>query len=113
MTYSYFVRYESTVENPSAFIDYYRTRHALILARFPGLRKLILHTPADWHDPCQVNKGTVTLLAQMVFDSQEHLQAALHSDARKEAREDFANFPALGGVVFHQAMIDEEIYCSS
>ena len=110
MTVSYFVRYEGKAESAADFIERYRTRHAPILARFPRIRKVVLHTPVDWSDPCPVNKGNFAVLAQMVFDSQEDLVAALASAARLEAREDFAHFPAFDGAVFHQAMTSEELY---
>lgn len=110
MTVSYFVRYEGEAKNASAFIEHYRTQHAPILARFPGIRELVLHTPIDWHDPCPVHPGNFVLLAQMVFDSREELLAALASSLRFEAREDFASFPPFDGEVFHQAMAGETLY---
>ena len=110
MTVSYFVRYEGKAESAAIFIERYRRNHAPILARFPRIRKVVLHTPVDWDDPCLVHKGNFALLAQMVFDSHDDLVAALASPARFEAREDFANFPAFKGGVFHQAMASEELY---
>lgn len=112
MDVSYFVRYEGRAENREAFIDYYRGTHAAILKRFPGIRKLILHVPAEWNDPCPVRKGNFALLAQMVFDSAADLQAALESRERQEAREDFSNFPPFHGEIFHQATASEEVYLS-
>ena len=50
MTVSYFVRYE--VEAPDEFIRHYRDRHVPILARWPGMRRVILHRPVPWRD-CQ------------------------------------------------------------
>jgi hypothetical protein len=44
------------------------------------------------------------LLAQMVFDSTQTLDVALHSAARREAREDFHRFPQFDGEVTHEAM---------
>lgn len=110
MAVSYFVRYEGRSENNAAFIEYYRKTHAAILARFPGIRKLVLHVPMEWRDPCTVRKGNFELLAQMVFDSETALQAALESPARQDARDDFSNFPPFHGQVFHQAMVSEEVY---
>lgn len=107
---SYFVRYEGKAENAQAFLGYYREKHVPILARFPRIRKIILHVPAAWNDPFPVKEGNCALLAQMVFDSKRDLDAALASPARNEARGDFASFPAFGGEVFHQAMTSEEAY---
>ncbi len=110
MAVSYFVRYEGRAEDHEAFVGYYRSTHAAILRRFPGIRKLILHVPQEWSDPCPVRKGNFALLAQMVVDSAADLQAALESRERREARGDFSNFPAFHGEIFHQAMASEEVY---
>lgn len=109
MTVSYFVRYEIAPENATAFVEYYRTRHAAILWRFPGLRRLVLHTRASWRDPAGVNAGTTFLLVQMEFDDETALATALASPARAEARADFHRFPAYAGTVMHQAMTSEEV----
>lgn len=110
MAVSYFVRYEGQAENHEAFVDYYRSTHAAILKRFPAIRKLVLHVPLEWNDPCPVRKGNFALLAQMVFDSAAELQTALESRERQEARGDFSNFPPFHGEIFHQAMASHEVY---
>lgn len=109
MSLSYFVRYEIVPEKARDFLEYYRTRHAAILWRLPGLQRLVLHHPAGQHDPAAVNAGTTFLLVQMVFADEASLAAALASPARAEARADFARFPAFAGAVTHQAMTAEEI----
>ena len=43
-------------------------------------------------------------------DDAKALDVALRSDARKDAREDFAGFPAFEGEVTHQAMKAEVIF---
>jgi uncharacterized protein (TIGR02118 family) len=110
MTASYFVRYEGEAANRAGFLRYYRDRHAPILARFPGIRSIILHSPVEWHDTFPVNPDRFTLLAQMIFDSEEDLDRALQSEARAEARVDFAHFPQFEGVVYHQAVVSEEVF---
>lgn len=109
MTVSYFVRYEIEDADRGAFLAHYRDRHAPILHRFPGLRRLVLHTPAAWSDPAAVTAGTCSLLVQMEFDDEAALAAALASPARADARADFHRFPAWRGRVTHQAMESEEI----
>jgi uncharacterized protein (TIGR02118 family) len=104
MTASYFVRYQGTFAEPERFLAHYAGPHARILAEFPGIRSLILHRPAAWTDPFPVDPAGSALLAQMSFDSTEALNAALASDARRRARDDFANFPAFDGSVSHEAM---------
>ena len=107
---SYFVRYEGNAESPAAFLQYYRDRHVPILMRFPGLQRIVLHTPITWQDPFPVTADRFALVAQMIFDSQRDLNAALQSEARSIARGDFGNFPPFHGLVFHQAALSEEVF---
>ena len=104
MSVSYFVRYDIEPEDVEAFTDYYRTRHVAVLAEWPGLKSVTLHTPVAWSDPAAVNRGTAVLLAQLEFDSTDDLNRALESPQRLKAREDFAKFPRYTGRVTHQAM---------
>ena len=101
---SYFVRYRGTSPDPAAFRTHYETGHAAILRRFPGIRSLVLHQPVPAHDPFPVRPGGTFLLAQMQFDSAAELDAALHSHARRQARDDFLSFPPFEGEVTHEAM---------
>jgi uncharacterized protein (TIGR02118 family) len=107
---SYFVRYRGQAADPLAFARYYENEHAQILRRFLGIRSLILHQPMRWNDPFPVHPDGTELLAQMTFDSAADLDAALKSDARREARTDFARFPAFTGEVTHQAMNAKVIF---
>jgi hypothetical protein len=50
------------------------------------------------------------LLAQLEFESVESMEAALQSEARAAAREDFRRFPPYEGSVVHQAMAQEEVF---
>lgn len=110
MTVSYFVRYD--VEAPEDFVLQYRARHVPILARWPGMRRVILHRPVPWSDPCPVNRAASFLVAQLEFESQADLDRALLSPERLEARGDFERFPPFEGKVFHQAMSQEEVFRS-
>jgi len=107
---SYFVGYEGKAENKEAFLAHYRDRHSLILARFPGIRRIVLHTPTVWHDPFPVKPDRFALVAQMIFDTQEDLDNALQSEERAIAREDCASFPPFLGSIYHQATISEEVF---
>ena len=107
---SYFVRYRGRAADPAAFVGYYRDRHAAILRTFPRIESLVLHTPATFSDPFPVRAGGTALLAQMVFRDQAGLAAALQSDARKQAREDFARFGAFDGEITHEALSAEVIF---
>ena len=55
-------------------------------------------------DPFAVRRGETFLLAQMQFDSAGDLDAALRSEARRRARDDFHRFPPFDGDVTHEAM---------
>jgi uncharacterized protein (TIGR02118 family) len=110
MTVSYFVRYE--IEASEDFVRHYKERHVPILARWPGMRRVILHRPAAWTDPCPVNKASSFLVAQLEFASQADLDSALQSPERILARSDFERFPPYKGKVFHQAMSQEEVFRS-
>src|SRR5262245_27798304 len=110
MSVSYFVRYEGHAESPEAFLSHYRDHHVPILARFPGIQRIVLHTPTAWRDPFPVNPDRFSLLAQMIFDSADDLQRAFQSDARASARNDFGNFPPFHGLVYHQATFSQEVF---
>jgi uncharacterized protein (TIGR02118 family) len=110
MSVSYFIRYEIHAADVAEFLERYRRGHVAILAKLPGLLRVVLHTPAEWNDPFAVNRGDAVLLAQLEFASAEALKAALFSDARAEARIDMQSFPAFGGTVTHQAMQSEEAW---
>ncbi len=107
---SYFVRYRGSSADPDAFHAHYETRHAAILRQFPAIRSLILHRPAAWTDPFPVRCGETFLLAQMQFDGAGDLDAALKSDARRRARDDFHRFPSFAGEITHEAMIGKVIF---
>jgi uncharacterized protein (TIGR02118 family) len=107
---SYFVRYRGKAADPEAFVGYYRDRHAAILRTFPRIKSLVLHTPVAFDDPFPVRAGGTALLARMLFPDQAGLEAALRSDARKQAREDLARFGAFDGEITHEALSAEVVF---
>jgi uncharacterized protein (TIGR02118 family) len=107
---SYFVRYRGLASEPDAFLAHYENEHAAILRRVPKIRSLILHRPTSWNDPMPVRRSETFLLAQMKFESAGELDAALRSEARREARDDFHCFPAFSGEVTHEAMIGKVVF---
>lgn len=110
MTISYFVRYEIAVSDLGAFLERYRKVHVPVVARWPGLRRLTMHTPVDWNDPVAVNRGKAVLMAQLEFDDTESMNRAFASPERAAAREDFKRFMTFEGTVTHQAMHSEEVW---
>jgi len=107
---SYFVRYRGSCSDARAFHAHYEMQHAAILRQFPNIRSLILHRPAAWTDPFPVQRGETFLLAQMQFASAGDLDAALRSDARRRARDDFHHFPPFSGEVTHEAMTADVLF---
>lgn len=113
MTVSYFVRYEGNADDLPAFLRYYRERHVPILSRWPGLRRVVLHTPVPWDDPFPVRRGGAVLMAQIEFETEADLAGALRSAERAEARQDLNyRFPAFHGTVIHQALAQDELWRS-
>jgi uncharacterized protein (TIGR02118 family) len=110
MSVSYFVRYDVVARDPAAFLRYYREHHVKVLARWPGLKRIVLHTPIEWSDAWPVSRGRAVLMAQLEFDSPEALHAALASPERAAARADMANFPPYEGTVTHQALEGAEAW---
>jgi uncharacterized protein (TIGR02118 family) len=110
MPVGYFVRYRGLPQPQDAFVEYYRTRHAALLRAFPGIRSLVIHTPANCHDPQAVSADGSDFLAEMQFSSLDALGEALRSPARERARIDFANLPRGTAAVTHQAMFSERLF---
>jgi uncharacterized protein (TIGR02118 family) len=111
MAVSYFVRYVGRPADAERFLDHYRSRHAAILREYPGIRACRLHHPIAWNDPVAVRKDDVFVLAELVFDSAEDLDRALHSETRQRSRADFMNFPPLeGGEIRHLAVQTETLF---
>jgi uncharacterized protein (TIGR02118 family) len=107
---SYFVRYRGEASDPAEFAAYYAQHHAQILRRFPEIASLTLHLPIASADPFAVKPGGSFMLAQMAFADAASLNRALRSEARREARADFARFPAFDGEVTHEAMRRQVIF---
>jgi uncharacterized protein (TIGR02118 family) len=107
---SYFVRYDIEIADLAAFMHRYREVHVPLVARWPGLRRMVLHTPLAWRDPFPVNPGKAVLMAQLEFESEAAMNAAFASAERATARDDFKRFPRYDGSVVHQAMAQEEVF---
>ena len=51
MSVSYFVRYDVAAPDLKGFLERYRKLHVPLVAKWPGLRRMVMHTPVDWRDP--------------------------------------------------------------
>lgn len=83
-------------EDPGAFDAHYRDVHSSIVGRYPNLRDVRLTTPAG----VAGRPAPFHLMAEMTFDSDEDLEAALVSDAGAESARDLRNFAGAGVTVF-------------
>lgn len=101
---TYFVRYRGLPQPQDNFNTYYRTKHSEILKQMPGLRRLVLHVPADWRDPFPVNPDGTDFLAEMTFADAAAFKTGIESRARALARDDLANLPRGSATVTHQVM---------
>jgi uncharacterized protein (TIGR02118 family) len=81
--------------DPAAFDDYYRTTHTPLALKQPGLVRLTFGHARS------LNPGQPGpyLVAELDFDSEEAMGAALASPEGRAAGKDIANF-ATGGVTF-------------
>lgn len=110
MSVSYFVRYDIDAGDVTSFLRRYREVHVPLVARWPGLQRVVLHTPVEWQDPFPVSRGRAVLMAQLEFESEAAMNKAFASPERAAAREDFKRFMTFEGTVTHQAMRSEEVW---
>lgn len=82
--------------DPEAFDAHYRDVHSAILARYPNLRDVRLTTPVG----VAGRPAPFHLMAEMAFDSDADLEAALMSDAGAESARDLRNFAGAGVTLF-------------
>lgn len=101
---TYFVRYQGLSRPSDAFIEDYAGRHVDILKTWPGIRRIVLHTPLEFRDPHPVRPDPTDFLTEMTFANAETLRQALNSEARAVARADRSNLKQGSALVTHQAM---------
>ncbi len=82
--------------DPEAFDAHYRDVHVPILNRYPNLRDVKLTSP----EGVAGQPAPYYLMAEMVFDTDEDLGAALASDAGRESAKDLRNFAQAGVTLF-------------
>ncbi len=82
--------------DPEAFDAHYRDVHVPILNRYPNLREVKLSSP----EGVAGQPAPFYLMAEMVFDTDEDLGAALASDAGRQSAKDLRNFAQAGVTLF-------------
>ena len=82
-------------DDPDAFDAHYRDVHAPIVRRYPGLRDLRLTRPS-----AAGRSSAPYLMAEMVFDTRDDLDAALASEPGIESGRDLRSFAAAGVTLF-------------
>jgi uncharacterized protein (TIGR02118 family) len=83
-------------DDPAAFDAHYRDVHSPIVARYPNLRAVHLTTPRG----VAGRPPAFHLMAEMVFDTDADLEAALMSEAGAESARDLRNFAGAGVRLF-------------
>lgn len=83
----------NTPADPVAFDEYYRTVHAALVKKVPGLRRLEVST-----GPVMNLQGTSPyhMVAHLHFDTMAELKAAVVTAEGQEAAADLANFATAG-----------------
>jgi len=101
---TYFVRYQGLAHPIDDFVSDYSGRHVDILKSWPGITRIVLHTPLSWHDPHPIHPDATDFLTEMTFADADALRLALRSEARARARTDRINLRHGSAQVTHQAM---------
>jgi len=86
----------ATPDDPAAFDEHYRSMHAPIVARYPGIREVRVTRLAGLGGRAPSHY----LMAEMAFDSLAELDAALASDPGRESGRDLRNFAQAGVTLF-------------
>ena len=83
-------------DDTDAFDAHYRDVHVPIVSRYPNLRGVRLSKPAGVGG----REAAYYLMAEMSFDSEADLDAALSSEAGAESARDLRNFAGAGVTMF-------------
>ena len=106
---SYLVSYPGPAQDLNVWQHHYITSHPPIMARFPGIRGIEIHTRIDWVGFLPWPRENMMLRNRVVFDDQAGLAASLTSPVRHEMRADYARFPPFEGGSVHYPMATSRI----
>ncbi|MDH7799541.1 MULTISPECIES: hypothetical protein [unclassified Beijerinckia] len=98
---SYLVEYAGPAADEQAWHRFYVGKHPHLLAKFPGIRKIEIYTPAVVISDLPFSLRTSMQRNKTVFDSAEAMNAAMLSPVRDALRQDFHSFPAFEGEAAH------------
>jgi uncharacterized protein (TIGR02118 family) len=98
---SYMVEYEGPAKDENAWHLFYVEGHPPLLAKFPGIRKIEIYTPATLISALPFAQRRAMQRNKTVFDSPEAMNAAMASPVRAALRKDFHKFPEFSGATDH------------
>lgn len=94
---TYLVEYPGSAPDENAWHAFYVSHHPQIMAKFPGIRRIEIYTPAVVICELPLVARSAMQRNITVFDSADAMNAAMLSPVREEMRRDFANFPSFEG----------------
>lgn len=98
---SYMVEYEGPAVDENAWHQFYVEGHPPLLAKFPGIRKIEIYTPAVVISALPFALRKSMQRNKTVFDSPDAMNAAMASPVRAALRRDFHAFPEFSGAARH------------
>ena len=101
---TYVVTYDGEAEDANAWLSHYLAHHPAIMARFPGIRGIMVASRLEWCSGVDWPRANALQRNRVVFDDAAALDAALASPVRHEMRADFRALPPFHGRVTHFPM---------
>lgn len=98
---SYMVEYEGPAKDENAWHLFYAANHPPLLAKFPGIRKIEIYTPAVVISALPFAVRRTMQRNKTVWDNAEAMNAAMASPVRAALRKDFKRFPEFQGAATH------------
>jgi len=98
---SYMVEYEGPAKDENAWHLFYVEGHPPLLAKFPGIRKIEIYTPAVVISALPFAVRRTMQRNKTVFDGPDAMSAAMASPVRAALRRDFHKFPEFAGAAAH------------
>lgn len=100
-TLSYWVEYAGPAEDENAWLDFYVDHHPPLLAKFPGIRRIEIYTPAVVISGLPIGTRPSMQRNKTVFDSAQAMTEAMRTPVREALRQDFHALPPFQGTALH------------